>query len=367
MDCRDHYGSGGLQSACGYSGDGGPATAAQLRAAWVAVAPQGDVIVGELPYYYDDGTSCRIRRISSGIISTIAGTGVCGSSGDGGPATAANITPFAIDIAADGAIYVVDFPARVRKIVEGTITTIAGTGVTGYSGDGGDPLLAQIAGPRGLAVASNGDIYLAETGSLVIRKIGDNIITTVAGGGDCCPPNDDDGIPATQAYMFPMGVAVDAYGNIYLVDFSNSRIRAVYGSGACIDGDCDGVLNAMDNCPHTPNEDQLNTDAANTALNRPGADALGDVCDPDISGDGYGNIAKAALGKNLLIYCPIMRADIDGDGAVSILDLATVAQKFGQAIPPAPERYAQDADSSLSILDLARMASVFGQSVTACP
>jgi alpha-tubulin suppressor-like RCC1 family protein len=122
-----------------------------------------------------------------------------------------------------------------------------------------------------------------------------------------------------------------------------------------------------DNCLLTPNADQLNTDAANTALNRPGADALGDACDDDISGDGYGNVKKAALGKNLLIYCPIMRADVDGDGAVSILDLAKVAQYFTQSVPPAPERYKQDADNQISILDLTRMAQVFTQHVSACP
>jgi hypothetical protein len=125
--------------------------------------------------------------------------------------------------------------------------------------------------------------------------------------------------------------------------------------------------NATDNCPFVSNPDQLNTDAANTALNRPGADALGDACDDDISGDGYGNVKKAALGKNLLIYCPIMRADVDGDGAVSILDLAKVAVYFTQSVPPAPARYNQDADSVISILDLTRMAEVFTQHVSACP
>ncbi len=134
-----------------------------------------------------------------------------------------------------------------------------------------------------------------------------------------------------------------------------------------LDTDGDGVPDVIDNCRFAFNPDQLNTDAANTALNRPGADALGDACDDDISGDGYGNVTKAALGKSLLIYCPIMRADVDGDGAVSILDLAKVAQYFTQSVPPAPERYKQDADNVLSILDLTRMAEVFGQHVSACP
>ena len=130
-----------------------------------------------------------------------------------------------------------------------------------------------------------------------------------------------------------------------------------------------------DNCPVVFNPDQKNTDAGNTALNRPGADALGDACDPDISGDGYGNVKKAALGKNLLVYCPIMRADVDGDGVVSILDLTKVAQKFTQTFTPDPtvgldvgiQRLNQDGDNTISILDLTKMAQVFTQQVTACP
>jgi hypothetical protein len=134
-----------------------------------------------------------------------------------------------------------------------------------------------------------------------------------------------------------------------------------------LDTDGDGVPDVIDNCRFVFNPDQLNTDAANTALNRPGADALGDACDDDIDGDGYTNAQEAALGKDAAAYCDVTRADVDGDGVVSILDLAKVAQYFAQPVPPAPERYKQDADSVISILDLTRMAQVFTQHVTACP
>jgi hypothetical protein len=127
------------------------------------------------------------------------------------------------------------------------------------------------------------------------------------------------------------------------------------------------VPDFLDNCPGIANADQLNTDAANTALNRPGADPFGDVCDGDIDGDGYTKAQEIALAKNSAVYCPIMRADVDGDGAVSILDLAKVAVYFTQTVPPALERYKQDADNKISILDLTRMAQVFTQHVTACP
>jgi hypothetical protein len=142
---------------------------------------------------------------------------------------------------------------------------------------------------------------------------------------------------------------------------------ATPGPGCQGDLDCDGIPDALDNCPSVPNPDQANTNLFNFVRNLPGSDPRGDACDPDISGDGYGNVKKLALGKNLDIYCPIMRADVDGDGVVSILDLAKVAQWFTKSIPPAPQRYAQDADAQISILDLTKMAQVFTQHVSACP
>jgi hypothetical protein len=123
----------------------------------------------------------------------------------------------------------------------------------------------------------------------------------------------------------------------------------------------------LDNCPTVYNPDQTNTDQFNYLANRPGSDGLGDACDSDISGDGYGNVAKAALGKNLLIYCSIMRADVNGDGVVNILDLASEAQQYHQTVPPAPERLSQDADSVINILDLSRMTQEYKKHVTACP
>jgi hypothetical protein len=127
------------------------------------------------------------------------------------------------------------------------------------------------------------------------------------------------------------------------------------------------VPDLLDNCAGIANADQLNTDAANTALNRPGADALGDACDDNISGDGYTNAQHITLGKDPTTYCAIMRADVDGDGVVTIVDLAKVAPFFGQNIPPAPERDKQTAASTITIVDLAKMAQVFTQHVTACP
>ena len=180
--------------------------------------------------------------------------------------------------------------------------------------------------------------------------------------------------PATCATTGNYGVAIDpvtglfsgkAWGeNIGWIVFDYTTQTA---SRVKTADDGDGIAYPTDNCPFDNNPTQINTDGANTSKNRPGQDTLGDACDPDISGDGYGNVKKAALGKNLLIYCQIMRADVDGDGAVSILDLTKVAQFFTQSVPPAPERLNQDAQLSISILDLTKMAQVFIQPVTACP
>jgi parallel beta-helix repeat protein len=169
------------------------------------------------------------------------------------------------------------------------------------------------------------------------------------------------------------GDKIDPAATIDAVPF---LVAPVAGCPVPLDGDGDGLNDTVDNCPTVYNPSQTNTDGINTVLNRPGQDTLGDACDPDISGDGYGNVAKAALGKNLLLYCSIMRADVDGDGVVSILDLSRAAQKFGQTFPPTNpavgidtgiQRLNQDADNVISILDVSRMAQDYTKHVTACP
>ena len=153
----------------GFSGDGGPATAAQMGTlGHVAPDAWGNI-------YFVDATNNRIRRIdAAGIITTIAGNGIAAYSGDGGPATAASFDyPVALAFDAWGNLYVCDQgSATVRRIdPAGIITTFAGTGVIGYSGDGGPATAAQLAGVRGIAINQEGDIYLADAGNRRIRKI----------------------------------------------------------------------------------------------------------------------------------------------------------------------------------------------------
>ncbi len=209
----------------GYSGDGGPANLAHLdRPNGVAVDALGNI-------YISDAYNHRIRKVdTSGIISTIAGTGINGFSGDGGPASAALIEwPFAIATDVVGNIYFGDsFNHRIRKINSaGIISTIAGTGIMGYSGDGGPATLAQIYLVTSIAIDAFGNIFLCDEQNHSIRKIDSlGIITTIAGSG--VQGFSGDGGPATLAKLdFPQGVCISPTGDIYITDRNNFRIRKV--------------------------------------------------------------------------------------------------------------------------------------------
>ena len=208
----------------GYGGDGGPATSAQLSS-------PVDVTVGPAGYLYiaDTGNK-RVRRVDRfGTITTVAGTGVRGDSGDGGPASAAKVTPYGMAVDAGGSLYIADLLfSRVRKVdAAGVITTVAGTGVKGYGGDGGPATSAQLSGPTDVAVDAAGNLYIADSTNLRVRKVDvAGVITTVAGTG--APGYGGDGGPASAATLnSPFSVAVDTVGNLYIVDRLNERVRRV--------------------------------------------------------------------------------------------------------------------------------------------
>jgi len=203
-------GTGGVW---GYSGDGGPATSALLS------GPTGVVVDASGNLYISDYYNNRIRKVdTTGKITTVAGNGTYGYSGDGGPATSAAIGP-AVGVAVDtaGNIYIPDeFNNRVRKVdTSGTITTVAGDGTQGFSGDGGPAASAQLWYPAGVALDAAGNLFIADNENLRIRKVNAaGTITTVAGAG--LGGSMVDGIPATSAFIVPWGVAVDTAGNIYI-------------------------------------------------------------------------------------------------------------------------------------------------------
>lgn len=208
----------------GFSGDGGPATAATLSVtgSYLAIDEVGRIYLTDLN---------RIRLIdTSGIITTIAGTGATGFSGDGGPASAATFNAVG-GIALDdtGNLYILDVANfRVRKINRaGIITTIAGTGVSAYAGDGGPALSAQLKHPFHITTDLLNNLYISEVDNGIVRKISTSgIITTVVGDG--VPGFAGDGGPATLARLHgPQGLAVDSAGNLYIGDASNARLRKV--------------------------------------------------------------------------------------------------------------------------------------------
>jgi sugar lactone lactonase YvrE len=212
----------------GYTGDGGQATSAKLWGIFgVAVDINGNIFISD---YWDH----VIRKVNSaGIISTIAGNGTAGWSGDGGPATSAKInSPYHIATDLLGNIYFADAGGTIRKInTSGIISTIAGNGTAGYSGDGGLATSAQLNSPVGVAVDGLGNVYIADNNNNVIRKVNTSgIISTVAGTGTS--GYDGDSIAATTSQLAqPTGVAVDLNGNLYISDWVNTRIRKVDANG----------------------------------------------------------------------------------------------------------------------------------------
>ena len=210
----------------GFSGDGGPATNAQL------LNPHGLAVDSAGNLYIADTLNLRIRKVSRGVITTIAGDGTYGEGGDGGPAISAQLNmPYGVAVDAAGNVYIADESNnRIRKVSNRAITTIAGNGTYGYSGDGGPATAAQLNWPRAVAVDSAGNIYIADTESNRIRKVSAGVITTVAGNGT--RDFDKDKVPATSAPLnWPQSVAVDAAGNLYIADSFNNRVRKVSKDG----------------------------------------------------------------------------------------------------------------------------------------
>jgi len=257
----------------GFSGDSGPATSAQLG------LPGRLALDSSGKLYIADGANNRVRLISGGTITTVAGTGTAGFTGDGKAATAAQLNdPIGVAVDSSGNLYIADAGNNViRKVTtSGTISTIAGSNTAGFSGDGGDPTKAQLNSPvavavdssgnvyiadannfairmvtgttistivgsyatpftqlnhpDGLALAPGGVIYIADTGNKRIAKFANGVLTSFAGNGGFTFSGDNG--PALKASLNdPIGVAVDSAGNVYIADTFHNRIRKVATNG----------------------------------------------------------------------------------------------------------------------------------------
>lgn len=327
----------------GFSGDGGPANQAQLTLpADVAVDQQGNVYIADL------GNN-RVRRVTpQGQISTIAGGGTA-SPGDGGLATQAILNgPGGVAVDNRGNLFISEKNGhRVRKVdlATGIITTVAGTGVAGFNGDNIKATEAQLDGPTGLAVDGAGNLYIADSNNQRIRKVApDGMITTVAGIG--FPGFGGDQGFATRATLNnPFGVSVDRAGNLYIADTDNHRIRRIGKDGRIITiagtgepgfaGDGGTSTKAKLTTPEglsvDPDGNIYIADTGNNRIRKILA-AIRILCG-DANGDGQVNFADATLGLRIATGraeptdAQLAALDLNGDGRVTIPEVGKLIKR----------------------------------------
>lgn len=250
----------------GFAGDGGPATAAELN------APQAIAIDAAGSLYIADTGNDRIRIVQAGVMSTFVGNGTRGFSGDNGPATAAALRhPSALAISPSGDLLLADTGnQRVRRISGGIIATIAGNGVQGFAGDGAAATSAELDSPEGLAAAADGRIFIADAHNQRIRVVSSaGTLTTMAGTGTA--GFSGDGGPATQARLnLPRGLALTSAGGLIFADSNNQRLRVIDAQGNI------STLAGSGTQGYSPDA----TPAATAALNNPRFVAISSFANP---------------------------------------------------------------------------------------
>jgi trimeric autotransporter adhesin len=226
----------------GYSGDGGPATSAELNGPTaVAVDAAGNVYIAD---YHNQ----VIRMVSAGVISTVAGNATAGYSGDGGPATQASLdSPQGVAVDAAGNLYIADTANHVvRKVTAGTISTIAGTGAVGFTGDGGPAIDAQLISPRAIATDPFGNVFFIDGGNRIREIYSGGYINTIAGNGTA-GYSGDFGVATSAQFNGPTALSIDSSGNIYVADTANNAIRLLQPTGSGIS--LETVTNGASNLP----------------------------------------------------------------------------------------------------------------------
>ncbi len=321
-----------------YAGDGGSAQGAQMNGpSAVAVSASG--------VYISDTNNQRIRQINtSGVIATVAGNGTPGFSGDGGAASSAQVAfPGGIATDASGNLYFADTGnQRVRKIVNGAISTVAGNGSTGYSGDGGSAVSASLNSPSGLALDSAGNLYIADYSNNVIRKVSNGVISTVAGSGLQAYAGDG-GLATAAGLNGPMGLALDASGNLYIADSGNHVVRIVTPGGVINTFAGSGILGDS-------GDGGL---AVNAQLASPyglAADAAGNVY---ISDSGASRIRMVTPGGLIVTIAGTGSAGYSGDGGPGVK--ARLSSVGGIALDPQGDLYV--ADLSNNVIRMLQLAS----------
>jgi sugar lactone lactonase YvrE len=214
----------------GWTGDGGPASAARIN------GPFSMTMDSKGTLYFVDYVNYRIRKITpDGVINTVAGTGTFTASGDGGLATSTDIFPGFLAVGSDGTVYFSDdgYPNlgshRLRKVspTTGMVSTVAGNKTAGFTGDGGQATLAELTSVDGVALDSSGNVYIAEATGARVRKVAPNGIITTYAGTGTAGSGGDGG-PATAAtFNGPTGLTEDAQDNLFVVDTNNKKIRKI--------------------------------------------------------------------------------------------------------------------------------------------
>lgn len=327
-----------------YSGDGGPATSAALNSpAGIAFDSTGRLLIADLSNH-------RIRRVEPGMdgivnrgdgetITTIAGTGTAGYSGDGDLATIAKIqSPLGIFVGPDGSIYFAEAGNNVVRKIEpdGNITTVAGNGTPGFSGDGGPAIAATLNLPRNVLLDGSGDLYITDWNNRRIRKVDHSTgdITTIAGNG--LGGASGDGGPATEANIDrPRALALDTSGNLLiasqnpprvrLVNLSTGIITTVAGTGCCFDGDGHDALSTkfspfLSDVAVDTTGNILLADAGNSRIRR--IAAIDGIVTSIAGGGDIGNGSAATLTSLIL---PVA-VTVDGLGNLYI------AEQFGHRV-----------------------------------